>query len=81
MSNRRKPTGSPSDPENRRAEAEALIDKILHGTPEGRVDPAISENLRHHLAKHPGQPDRALLAHFKDQIPGMEDAVFPEDLQ
>jgi hypothetical protein len=80
MSNRRKPKGTPPDPDKRRAEAQVLIDKILHGTPEGRVDPAVSENLRKHLAAHPGQPDRALLAHFQDQIPGF-DGVFPEDLK
>lgn len=67
------------DPASRRAEAEALIGKILHGTPDGRVDPAVAENLRLHLAQNPGQPDRALLNHFKDQLPGFN-AVFPEDL-
>lgn len=80
MSNRRKPRRRNPDPALRRAEAEALVDKILHGTPEGRVDPAIAENLRQHLARNPGQPDRALLNHFKDQIPDF-DAAFPEDLE
>lgn len=79
MSNRRKPKGTtPPDPDKRRAEAQVLIDQILHGTPDGRVDPGVAENLRKHLAAHPGQPDRALLAHFQEQIPGF-DGVFPED--
>lgn len=80
MSNRRKPKHTNPDPESRRAQAQDLIDKILHGTPDGRVDPTIAENLRKHLALNPGQPDRALLNHLKEQMPGF-DAVFPEDLE
>ncbi len=80
MSNCRKPRRRNPDPASRRAEAEALVDKILHGTPEGRFDPAIAENLRQHLVRDPGQPDRALLNHVKDQIPDF-DAAFPEDLK
>jgi hypothetical protein len=80
MRKRRKPKRSAPDPDKRRAEAQVLIDQILHGTPEGRVDPAVAQNLRKHLAAHPGQPDRALLAHFQEQIPGF-DGVFPDDLK
>ena len=80
MSNRRKPKGAAPDPDERRAEAQVLIDQILHGTPEGRADPAVAENLRKHLAAYPGQSDRALLAHFQEQIPGCN-GVFPEDLE
>lgn len=80
MSNRRKPKRRNPDPASRRVEAEALVDEILHGTPEGRVEPAIAENLRQHLARNPDQPDRALLNHLKDQIPDF-DAAFPEDLE
>lgn len=79
MSNRRKPKATNPDPASRRAQAEDLIDKILHGTPEGRVNPAVAENLRKHLAQNPGEPDRALLNHLREQVPGM-DGVFPEDL-
>jgi hypothetical protein len=72
------------NPRNRRRrEAQVIIDKILNGTPDGRVDPAIAENLRQHLARHPGEPDRALLEHLKEQMAGAGapmDAVFPEDL-
>lgn len=80
MSNRRKMTDPIPDPEARRAQSLELIDKILYGTPEGKVDPAISENLRQHMAANPEEPDRALLNHFRDQIPGF-DGVFPEDLK
>src|SRR5680860_1641147 len=59
-------------PAARREGAQDVIDKILHGTPDGRVDPSIAENLRKHLAENPGQPDRALLNHLRDQIPGFE---------
>ncbi|MGC4112222.1 MAG: hypothetical protein QM747_17765 [Nocardioides sp.] len=74
----------PPDASNRRSQAEFLIDKILHGTPDGRVDPVISENLRHHLAENAGDPERALLNHLNAQMAaaGMPtDAVFPEDLE
>ncbi|WP_299052167.1 hypothetical protein [uncultured Nocardioides sp.] len=70
---------SAPDREGRRAQAQAIIDQILHGTPDGRVNPAVAENLRGHLAANPGEPDRALLAHLQDQIPGLN-AVLPEDL-
>jgi hypothetical protein len=80
MNERRKPKRTNPDPESRRAQAEDLIDKILHGTRDGHVDPTIAENLRKHLALNPGQPDRALLNHLKDQMPDF-DAVFPEDLE
>lgn len=53
----------PPEAADRRSQAEYLIDNIRHGTPDGRVDPAISENLRHHLAENPGDPERALLNH------------------
>lgn len=80
MSNRRKPKRTKHDPASRRAQAEDLINKILHGTPDGRVNPAVAENLRKHLALNPGQPDRALLNHLQEQLPGF-DGVFPEDLK
>jgi hypothetical protein len=67
----------------RRREALDIIDKILNGTREGRVDPAVAENLRQHLARHPGEPDRALLEHVKEQMAAAGapmNAVFPEDL-
>lgn len=72
----------PPEASDRRSQAEYLVDKILHGTPDGRVDPAISENLRHHLAASPGDPERALLNHLSEQMAaaGMPmDAVFRED--
>ena len=34
----------PPEASDRRSQAKWLIDKILHGTPDGRVDPAISED-------------------------------------
>ncbi|GAA0972751.1 hypothetical protein ENKNEFLB_01743 [Nocardioides aquaticus] len=74
----------PPEASDRRSQAEYLIDKILHGTPDGRVDPAISENLRHHLAENAGDPERALLNHLNEQMAaaGMPvDAAFPEDLE
>jgi len=74
----------PPEASDRRSQATHLIDKILHGTPDGRVDPAISEDLRHHLAENPGDPERALLKHLNAQMAaaGMPmDAVFPEDLE
>lgn len=74
----------PPEASDRRSQAEYLVDKILHGTPDGRVDPAISENLRRHLAENPGDPERALLNHLNEQMAaaGMPmDAVFPEDLE
>jgi hypothetical protein len=67
----------------RRRQAKVIIDQILHGTPEGRVDPAIAENLRQHLARHVFEPDRALLEHLREQgkLNGFDlDAVFPEDI-
>jgi len=73
----------PPEASDRRSQAEYLVDKILHGTPDGRVDPTISENLRHHLAANPGDPERALLDHLNEQMAaaGMPmGAVFPEDL-
>ena len=66
----------------RRRESEVIIDKILDGTDGGRVDPAIAENLRQHMVRHAGEPDRALLAHLKDTMAGANmpmNAVFPED--
>lgn len=79
MSNRRKPKrATPPIPEKRRAEAKVLIDQILQGTPRGRVDPAVAENLRQYMAANPGQPDRALMAHLQDQIPGFK-GVLPTD--
>ena len=74
--------GAP-DPERRKDEARDLIDKILHGVPEGRVDPEIAADLRLKLAQFPGEPDRALLEHIRAQMTGLGvpfDAVFPEDL-
>jgi len=74
----------PPEAAGRRSQAEYLVDKILHGTPDGRADPAISENLRHHLAENPGDPERALLNHLNEQMAaaGMPmNAVFPEDLE
>lgn len=74
----------PPEASDRRSQAEYLIDKFLHGTPDGRVDPAISEDLRHHLAENPGDAERALLNHLNAQMAaaGMPmDAVFPEDLE
>lgn len=73
----------PPEASDRRSQAGYLVDKILHGTPDGRVDPAISENLRHHLTVNPGDPERALLNHLNEQMAaaGMPmDAAFPEDL-
>lgn len=74
----------PPEASDRRSQAKYLIDKILHGTPDGRVDPAISEDLRHHLVENPGDPERALLNHLNAQMAaaGMPmDAGFPEDLE
>lgn len=74
---------SPPDRERRRAEAEVIIDRILHGTPGGRVDPAVAESLRLLLVKYPGEPDRALMEHTREALAaaGMPmNAVFPEDL-
>ena len=72
-----------ADVEERRAEAKKIIDSILHGVPEGRVAPEIAEDLRQKLTQYPGEPDRALMEHFRTQFQenGMEfDGVFPEDL-
>lgn len=74
----------PPEASDRRSQAEYLVDKILHGTPDGRVDPAISSNLRQHLAANPGNPERALLNHLNEQLAAAgtpADAVFPEDLE
>lgn len=74
----------PPEASDRRSQADYVIDKILHGTPDGRVDPTISENLREHLAANPGDPERALLNHLNEQMAaaGMPmGAVFPEDLE
>jgi hypothetical protein len=73
----------PTEASNRRSQAEYLIDNILHGTPDGRVNPEVSENLRQHLAANPGDPERALLNHLNEQMAAAGtpmDAVFPEDL-
>lgn len=64
-----------ADKQRRRREAQDLIDKILNGTPDGRVDPKISEDLRKQLVKHNGDPELALLAHFKAQ------GVVPESVR
>lgn len=56
-----------------------LIDAILNGVPEGRVRPEIAENLRWHLAQNPGDPDKALMNHFKDNAPGLENAILKRD--
>ena len=74
----------PPEASDRRSQAEYLVDKILHGTPDGEVDPTISENLRQHLVANPGDPERALLNHLNEQMAaaGMPmDAVFTEDLE
>jgi hypothetical protein len=74
----------PPEASDRRSQVEYLVDKVLHGTPDGRVDPAISENLRHHLAANRGDPERALLNHLNEQMAAASmpmDAVFPEDLE
>lgn len=80
MSTPGNPREGRSDPVGRRAQAQQVIDQILHGTPDGRVDPALSENLRKHLAENPGDPDRALFNHIKEQMPDLNIA-FPEDLK
>lgn len=77
--------GLPSRPsrDDRKKQALVLIDQILNGTPDGTVSPSLGEDLRQKLLQHPGEPDRALLEHFRTQFQqnGMEfDAVFPEDL-
>nr|BAE79489.1 hypothetical protein [Nocardioides aromaticivorans] len=58
----------PPEASDRRSQAEYLIDKILHGTPDGRVAPAISASLRQHLVANPGDPERALLDHLNEQM-------------
>ena len=68
-----------SDPQT-----EELIDKILHGTTDGRVDPDISADLRLKLAQYPGERDRAVLEHLRTQsrLMGFElDAVLARDLE
>jgi len=68
---------------HRRKEARTLIDKILNGTPDGRVNPEIAASLRQQLARYPGQPDRALMEHMREAMraDGIAfDAQLPEDL-
>lgn len=80
MSNRRKlKVDGPSPKGTPPPSASELIDAILNGVPEGRVRPEIAENLRWHLAKNPSDPDRALMNHFKDNIPGLGDAELKRD--
>ena len=80
MSNRRKLKVDGPSPEGTLPPSTSdLIDAILNGVPEGRVRPEIAENLRWHLAQNPGEPDRALMNHFKDNVQGMENAGLKRD--
>ncbi|WP_344341278.1 class I SAM-dependent methyltransferase [Streptomyces rhizosphaericus] len=58
----------PPEASDRRSQAEYLIDKILHGTPDGRVDPAISENLRHHYAMTLRDWNANLVEHWDEAV-------------
>lgn len=70
-------------PEERREAAQEVIDTILHDVAQGSVDRSIGQNLRQKILMFPGEPDRALLEHLRDQFQqnGMDfDGVVPEDL-
>jgi hypothetical protein len=53
---------APQDLEPLRRQASSIIDAILADT--GPEEAEVREKLRQHVAKNPGQPERALLRHL-----------------